>query len=229
MLVNGGDGDWANYYCVDHAPWKTIHWHLASNVRQLSPIGRVGLSLGLLKQVYSTRKSLDLLNRTASTFFDRCRHALAHDIVLTICQITDPAKLHGKSNLTLKQMLLRMKEAGECDRDLVARLEEQLHKVDKAVESFREVRNKRLAHLDLEVNLGLDVLSTVPPGQTPAPDVTGQNVEDALYQIRLFMWEAKHAPGQPQPKPYQLPQKIPGDGDELIRKLELLDDQGLLK
>lgn len=222
-LVNGGDGDWANYYCMEHVPWERTHELLRK------PLVRVCWNWGFFRQAYGTQASYDLLKKAADAFFTQCRQALVRDIILTICQITDPAKQGDKENLTLQQMLSRMKAQG-CDPNQIARLEQQLGNVQKVVAPFRDLRNKRFAHLDFEVNLGLEPLSRKPPEQAPAPDVTGQNVEDAVYEIRLFMWEAKHAPNRAQPtKPYQIPCDIPGDAAELIRKLKLLDQQGPLR
>lgn len=124
------------------------------------------------RQLYAhSPKRIDLLNEVSGFFFRVVQNVLWEDVLLHLARLTDPPKSVGKTNLTLLRIRPAITESS---------LAEEVHKlVEVAVSqsSFaRDLRNRRLAHLDLDLALG--------KGAKPLPGISRQNVENALSAIR---------------------------------------------
>jgi hypothetical protein len=96
----------------------------------------------------STPERVDILNKSAGSFFFIVQNALWRDTLLHICRLTDAAKTTGKANLSIR-----------CLPDLVdlekAPRTKQLVQMAVGRSGFaRDWRNRRLSHYDLQVALG---------------------------------------------------------------------------
>ena len=130
------------------------------------------------RQLYArSEKRIELLNETAAHFFGVLEFVLFDDTVLALSRLIDPAGNQHQKNAVLEQLVVDPEV--QAHPALAQELGTLLDMVKAACESFRRIRNKRIAHRDLHVALGL--------ATTPLPGVSRQTVEDALKAIRAFM------------------------------------------
>lgn len=122
-------------------------------------------------------KRIDLLNEAASTFFFIVQDVLLHEVQVTLSKLTDPARNGKNENLSLEQLQERL--AAHTSPDLVATCKSELDRLHEQCKPFRARRNKKLAHLDLQVALRTPA--------TPLPDVSRQMIEDALLTLRTYL------------------------------------------
>ena len=96
----------------------------------------------------TSEKRLEILNRTAPTFFGVVQGALWDDTLLHLCRLSDPPKSMGKDNLTIQ--LLPPYITDESFRNEISTL------INEAIDvtSFaRDWRNRLIAHKDLTLKL----------------------------------------------------------------------------
>jgi AbiU2 len=146
-------------------------------------VGIVIETLGVLDELtilYSTSKeAIDVMNKTAPTFFNRHQELLIHYIILSISRLTDkkesgPFK-NRQQNLTLERLLdLEEAQHGALLADLTKRLE--LIRTD--AKPVREYRHKLLAHAGLAEYLSLATLGE---------DITVGSMRDLLRQIGDYL------------------------------------------
>ena len=130
------------------------------------------------RQVYAgDQAEIDLLNRTASFFFQVVHWALLDETVLGVTRLTDPPETSGNENRCLALLVSRVGELGLAD--LSAGLAQDLEKINGLVEPFRVWRNKRIAHSDLTTALKLS--------DEPLPGISRESIEEALAAVRKFM------------------------------------------
>lgn len=114
---------------------------------------------------------LELLNETAPVFFWMVENVLWEDLLLHISRLTDPPETCGKLNLTIQNL----------PRFIDASMKEALDKlIAMALEKTafaRDWRNRRLAHLDLDLAIGNTEIR-------PLKDATKMQMLDALTAIR---------------------------------------------
>lgn len=143
-----------------------------------SDVKLVHLHWCLFCQLYAASPDrVELLNESAALFFSMVQQALLHEVELGLTKLADPATTFGHGNLTLDALLEEvrsLKQESLCEA-LTALLNDYRSKCGKIV----VVRNKFLAHSDLKACLK----------SIPLPEVSRQEIEDALLSLRAFMNE----------------------------------------
>lgn len=136
----------------------------------------------LYRQLYGTNpERIELLNSTASYFFAQLEWVLLDDILLGLSRLTDRLETCGHSNLVLGQLPERLSESKW--NSLVANLSQRLESIKAKCDSFRNHRNRRIAHCDLQTAQG--------SVERFLHGISREMVEDALAEIRAFMNEVQ--------------------------------------
>ncbi len=94
---------------------------------------------------------IELLNRVAPSFFRTVQDSLLKDVLLHLARLTDPPKSAGRPNLSL----LRLSQA-VASTPIAAQAEALSSAALNACEFARDWRNRRLAHRDLDLAVGLN-------------------------------------------------------------------------
>jgi len=152
-------------------------------------------------------KRVDLLNSAASHFFRIVQDALWDDIILHLARLMDPLRSSGKTNLTLRRL------PGVIPDPNLKREVEKLIEAALTTSSFaRDWRNRKLAHIDLELALET--------GVEPLAGVSREKIEGALAAFRAVLnklatiyWESETA--------YEHFIASGGEGDSLVYYLRL--------
>ena len=96
-------------------------------------------------------ETITTLYYAAEFFFEIYREVLRDDIILSLCRLTDPAttnvKNQDKSNLTLKHLAEIIPESDALLRQTLAA---DLQNIDSQSAEFRQHRNRRISHYDLD-------------------------------------------------------------------------------
>ena len=119
---------------------------------------------------------LDLLNRSAGFCFYVIKDALATDIQLTLCKLSDPAESSGKTNATAKHLRDEIKKLGSVVAD---GLDDSLETFTNACGPLRNARNKMIAHLDRTTVIGTGQVKSV-------PSTTKAEVDKAVHALCDF-------------------------------------------
>jgi hypothetical protein len=113
------------------------------------------------RQLFGTsNKRIALLTVCASSFFFIVHHVLIDDVIMSLSKLTDPAGKGEKQRLSFHLLQKRMEKHG--DHKLAYELNEILGKLIEKSKVIRSHRDKRLAHLDLDIQMkepNLDNLS----------------------------------------------------------------------
>jgi len=129
----------------------------------------------------SSEENVQLLNRAAPVFFYLYENSALDEILLTISRLTDPAtsrvKGSDRDNLTLRQLEKQVNKV--ADKQFSERVNIALTKVEDQCAFARELRNRKIAHLDLFTHQG--------KGANPLPLVNKTKIEGALRAIQDFM------------------------------------------
>ncbi|WP_066267916.1 AbiU2 domain-containing protein [Hydrogenophaga palleronii] len=100
---------------------------------------------------------IDLLNRAAPSFIGTVQDTLWDDVLLHLARLTDSPRSFGKENLSICRLAMALTgsaiEASTTDAIDIAL---------KACGFARDSRNRRLAHLDLDLALGQSALPLAP-------------------------------------------------------------------
>ncbi|MEY8241938.1 MAG: hypothetical protein RPS99_00180 [Gammaproteobacteria bacterium] len=132
----------------------------------------------MYKEVFfGGKEQTDLLNKSGSNFFYYTQHLMLDKIALMFSKLTDPNKQGKFENLSLKQVHVYASDRGELE--FVAELKGKFGALIEACEKFRSLRNKRIAHGDLEHSLGI--------AEKPLPGISIKYVEHALQILRKYM------------------------------------------
>lgn len=133
----------------------------------------------IYRELYGeSQRRIDLLNASAGFFFYVVEEVLRDEVQVCLSKLTDPAsKGRAHKNLSLEQLYEGLNAHG--DVVIALRCRAILDRLLAECETFRERRNKELAHLDLPT-----ALKQV---STPIPGVSRQMVEDALRSVRELM------------------------------------------
>lgn len=99
------------------------------------------LYLGLFSQEENTK----LLSELAQASFQMIEESLRDDLTIAICRLSDPPQSLRNDNLSLRTLIERLHEPGNVTELLKDFLE--------ACAPVREIRNKRIAHNDLNTKL----------------------------------------------------------------------------
>jgi len=170
----------------------------------------------MYRQVFGTSKErIDLINECAGGFFRICQDSIFDEVRLELCRLTDPAKSGRYDNLTLETLvnLIDSKKHPELAKNVTKLYD----KVKKTCKSFRDWRNRRGAHRDLETSLNRHAL--------PLPEASRQMIEDALKSLDALM-NAILDCFEPGTTRLFSAAHILGDGDDLIRCLEMVRTHG---
>lgn len=154
-------------------------------------------------------ETIRLLNYAAEFFFNIYAEVIRDDLILTVCRLTDPAstKVKGqeKANLTVKQL---RKLIPVADSSLHNSLDPEISVLDSHVEKFREHRNRRIGHHDLDTRRGRS--------HATVPSLGLNEMEDALSGIATILdLVEKHYDQDEQP--YQNGIYGSGNAEELIQ------------
>jgi len=151
---------------------------------------------------------MDLLNRSAVTFFGTVWETLMYDVVLGICRMTDPAG-GDRRNLVLEQLVLAAEDKRHAD--LMDSLPPLMAEVKEKCAFFRKIRNKKLAHRDLKAALNAE--------EYPVPGVSRHMFDEALGAIANVVDEfSSHWTGAQ--LGFSKSMIIPGGADELVEMLK---------
>ena len=132
----------------------------------------------ICRQLYGTSpERIDILNRSASTFFNVFQKTLLHDVQLSLSKLGDSAGSGKRKNLTLAALLAGLEGIGESS--VVYKLAPLVATFDDACMNLRHRRNKWIAHFDLETMLE----SKVKPLEGPSR----AEIEAALEALRNVM------------------------------------------
>ncbi|NPA71218.1 MAG: hypothetical protein GXO35_00185 [Gammaproteobacteria bacterium] len=119
---------------------------------------------------------VEVLNQVAPAFFRMIQDMWWRDVVLHIARLTDPpaSGRKGKMNFTLMRLPLLIDEP-----TLNNQVTKELENLKIKVKRFRDWRNRRIAHRDLDLVFG---------GETSSlPSVGRQHLEEVLRAIMLVM------------------------------------------
>jgi hypothetical protein len=132
----------------------------------------------IYRQLYGTSpERVDVLNRSASTFFKILQTTLLHDVQLSLSKLGDPAGSGAQKNLTLEALLKQLEAAGEST--VAAEFKPLVASFGDACKKVRHRRNKWIAHFDLSTMLGSKV--------TPFEGPSRAELEAALEALRQAM------------------------------------------
>jgi len=124
---------------------------------------------------------IDLLNRTAPTFFAMLQSILLNDVQLTLSKLADPATTFKRPNLTLETLLHGI--TGLPEPQLATKLTPVLATYRAACEKVKARRNKDIAHFDFATQIAPGRKAEVLPGPSR------QEIDTALTALREFMKE----------------------------------------
>lgn len=124
---------------------------------------------------------IDLLNRTAPTFFAILQGILLNDVQLTLSKLADPATTSGRQNLTLETLFQEI--TGLPEPRLATTLTPLLTNYRAACEKVKTRRNKDIAHFDSATQSEPARKAEILPGPSR------QEIDLALDALRKFMRE----------------------------------------
>lgn len=104
----------------------------------------------------ASKERVELLNKSARSFFGLSQRLLIRDVILGVSRVTDPPGEGRRTNLTLSLLL---KDPRRDDKPAVFhQIEQRLEALRVAAEPIRSHRNKRIGHLDHVVAISDDNL-----------------------------------------------------------------------
>ena len=165
-----------------------------------SELSRLYLKWDLYRQLYArSPRRIELLNQAAGYLFSVLQRALIDDVLLHLGRLTDAERIGQRENLTIRRLPPLVPDA------LRSQIEDLLAAAMTACEPMRVLRNRRLAHTDLEAAIY----------GTPLPGISHDQIGTAiasihalLNRIELHFWKA--------PTMYEHTVAPPGDADSLV-------------
>ncbi len=131
------------------------------------------------------------------------------NVALSFSKLADPNKQRSNENLSLKQLTVLANDSG--DLELSQALKEKFEELLQSCEKFRKLRNKRIAHADLDHAMG--------GAKEPLPGISRQYVENALALLRDFMNTYELAVSDSQPLYDEIILDFGSGGDVLLDSL----------
>ena len=140
----------------------------------LDRLNRELVDLFLIWKEYSylfrkSKTQVELLNKTAGGFFSTYQRLSLDSILLKIGKLFDPAKIGRNGNCSLFTLLTTEKR--------LAHLEGDLEKIKEESKAIRQHRNKRIAHLDLQVA----------NGEIGLESVTAEEIDQLLSSLSCWL------------------------------------------
>ncbi|MHC0044936.1 AbiU2 domain-containing protein [Vibrio campbellii] len=126
-------------------------------------------------------EQVELLNLSGSNFFYYVQHMMLDQMALSFSKLTDPNQTRVRKqlieNLSLKQMHAYASKTNNTELlELIVPVYDEL---SNNCEKFRLLRNKRIAHGDLEHAMHL--------AEKPLPGISRAYVETALEILRRYL------------------------------------------
>lgn len=122
----------------------------------------------------TTPERIDLLNYTASYFFVLVEDVLRDDILLRISKLIEGAGSGRKKKVSIKRLLEEIKEhILPEDYDKISK---NLRELDNYCKKLKNIRNKQIAHSDLNAALDENIKKSL--------GVSRDYIEDILLRIR---------------------------------------------
>ena len=132
----------------------------------------------IYRQLYGTsRERVELLNKSAGTFFNILHDVLLHDVQLSLSKIGDPAGSGSRQNMTLDALHKDLLSAGESTA--ADKMNASVQKFADACGTIRHRRNKWIAHFDRFTMLNQDIVPRMRPSR--------EEIEIALGALREAM------------------------------------------
>jgi len=142
---------------VFHALWQEVAW--------------LYTKWGEYVALYGTKPGrIELMNKSAPRFFRIVQDSLWEETLMHIARLTDPPKTAGKENLSIQRILVEV-----SDETLKQTLEEKIETAKSKSEFCRDWRNRRIAHLDLQL--------AIEDGINPLQPASREAVKEALSAI----------------------------------------------
>jgi len=115
-------------------------------------ICHLNLTMSAYSQLFSSKEVVEILNHSAPRFFSLLQSWLPWTIYFQIGRLTDPAESRTKSgirpNASFARFVRVLREAGET---IAAEgLQQDVKALEPAVKKIRTIRNRVLAHADLQ-------------------------------------------------------------------------------
>lgn len=177
----------------------------------------------IFEQLYaSSPERINFLNGIAAAYFRITQDVFVDDILMYIGRLTDHPEFGRNKRLSLGQIPAKLDE--EKYPELIEQLEAQLKNIKTLSRTIRDHRNKKLAHLD--INVALRQVSPLEP-------VTFDAIQKTLEAIRKFMNECELYFLDSQTAYEAFSMK--SDGQTLVNKLkksvayEELEEEGLIE
>ncbi len=127
------------------------------------------------KDLYEkSEDQIALLNSAAPRFFFYNQGAMMDSVLLHICRITDPANSKSGENLTIRRIPELVEEENKRKE-----IEDLIQQVIEESQFARRLRNKKIAHLDLNVARGKVAV--------PLEMVTRENIEKTLDTMAIVL------------------------------------------
>jgi hypothetical protein len=125
--------------------------------------------------IYGTNpERVKLLNEAAPMFFHRLQNDLLDSTLLHICRVTDPSKVAGRDNLTIRNLPELV-----ADAKVQQSLKDAVDKAIKVTQFARDWRNRQIAHLDLQLALKQPA--------TPLAEASRKQIREALDAIAAVL------------------------------------------
>lgn len=123
------------------------------------------------KELFGKKESrVEMLNKTAPFLFFVIQKTLWENILLGIARITDPAKMYGKSNVTIKALPDFI-----ADESFKEKIKEKIESINSKSNFCRDWRNRWIAHKDL--------LLSINENAEPLSHASRKQVDESLEMI----------------------------------------------
>lgn len=149
--------------------------------------------------------NVDLVNEAAPLFFRIVQDSLGEDTLLAIARLVGPVVSSGKRNLVIDRILPLLP-----DQSLRAEVSGLVAEAKRAGSFAIDWRNRRLAHRDLDLAVGLTAV--------PLPTASREKIETVLSALRAVLNRVDDAYGNAE-MAYDTPM-VSGDAKPLLRVLQ---------
>jgi len=146
----------------------------------LDPVNQQVIQLSYRWKIFlqlfdSGKESIELLNKSGANVFELFQYLVIDDAMISLSKLTDPNKSRGNENASISNLINKSKDSlSEKTFGEVEALEKEL-KVH--VRNIRVLRNKILAHSDLEHK----------KSATTLPSVSYDNIENAIDILQAIV------------------------------------------
>ncbi len=127
---------------------------------------------------YGDKQSvIEVLNDSAPTFFSSLERIMRHEIILSIGRLTDPSfsdRKHKNENASLIRLVEGVIDA--LNNETKKEVEEDVKRLEVQASKIRNLRNKLIAHSDLQTKLELK--------PKPLAGISLEEVEEMLKSLR---------------------------------------------